>query len=126
MNIHEYQSKQILRQYGLHVPEGYPAFTVEDAVQSAKRLDTPVVVVKAQIHAGGRGEAGGVKIAHSLDEVRQYAREILGKTLVTKQTGPKGKKGHPSSDRSGLPYQEGILPVLPCRPSGRMHRHDGF
>lgn len=92
MNIHEYQSKQILRQYGLHVPEGYPAFTVEDAVQSAKRLDTPVVVVKAQIHAGGRGEAGGVKIAHSLDEVRQYAREILGKTLVTKQTGPKGKK----------------------------------
>ena len=60
MNIHEYQSKQILRQYGLHVPEGYPAFTVEDAVQSAKRLDTPVVVVKAQIHAGGRGEAGGV------------------------------------------------------------------
>lgn len=92
MNIHEYQSKQILRQYGLHVPEGYPAFTVEDAVQSAKRLDTPVVVVKAQIHAGGRGEAGGVKIAHSLDEVRQYAREILGKTIVTKQTGPKGKK----------------------------------
>ena len=57
MNIHEYQSKQILRQYGLHVPEGYPAFTVEDAVQSAKRLDTPVVVVKAQIHAGGRGTA---------------------------------------------------------------------
>lgn len=125
MNIHEYQSKQILRQYGLHVPEGYPAFTVEDAVQSAS-VWTRRRRRQAQIHAGGRGEAGGVKIAHSLDEVRQYAREILGKTLVTKQTGPKGKKVTPSSDRSGLPYQEGILPVLPRRPSGRMHRHDGF
>lgn len=59
MNIHEYQSKQIMREYGIHVPEGYPAFTVEDALENAKRLDTPVVVVKAQIHAGGRGEAGG-------------------------------------------------------------------
>ena len=91
MNIHEYQSKQIMREYGIHVPEGYPAFTVEDALENAKRLDTPVVVVKAQIHAGGRGEAGGVKLARSLDEVRKYAKELLGKVLVTRQTGPQGK-----------------------------------
>lgn len=92
MNIHEYQSKQIMREYGIHVPEGYPAFTVEDALENAKRLDTPVVVVKAQIHAGGRGEAGGVKLARSLEEVRKYAKELLGKVLVTRQTGPQGKK----------------------------------
>lgn len=92
MNIHEYQSKQIMREYGIHVPEGYPAFTVEDAVENAKRLDTPVVVVKAQIHAGGRGEAGGVKLARGLDEVRKYAKQLLGSTLVTRQTGPQGKK----------------------------------
>ena len=92
MNIHEYQSKQIMREYGIHVPEGYPAFTVDDAVENAKRLDTPVVVVKAQIHAGGRGEAGGVKLARSLDEVRKYAKQLLGSTLVTRQTGPQGKK----------------------------------
>lgn len=80
-----------MREYGIHVPEGYPAFTVEDALENAKRLDTPVVVVKAQIHAGGRGEAGGVKLARSLDEVRKYAKELLGKVLVTRQTGPQGK-----------------------------------
>ena len=82
MNIHEYQSKAILRSYGVNVPEGYP------------KLGTPVVVVKAQIHAGGRGKAGGVKIAKTEDEVRQYAKELLGKTLVTKQTGPQGKEVH--------------------------------
>lgn len=91
MNIHEYQAKEIMRTYGIHVPEGFSAFTPEDAVQAARRLGTPVVVVKAQIHAGGRGEAGGVKIAHSVDEVRMYAKELLGKTLVTRQTGPQGK-----------------------------------
>ncbi len=94
MNIHEYQSKAIMRAYGIHVPEGYPAFTVEDAVAAARRLDTPVTVVKAQIHAGGRGEAGGVKIARNPDEVRMYSRSLLGSTLVTRQTGPKGKKVH--------------------------------
>ena len=92
MNIHEYQSKAIMKEYGIHVPEGYPAFTVEEAVANAKRLDTPVVVVKAQIHAGGRGEAGGVKLAHSLEEVRKYAKDLLGSILVTRQTGPQGKK----------------------------------
>lgn len=92
MNIHEYQSKAILKSYGVNVPNGMPAFSVDEAVENAKKLSTPVVVVKAQIHAGGRGKAGGVKIAKNLEEVRQYATEILGKTLVTKQTGPEGKK----------------------------------
>lgn len=92
MNIHEYQSKEIMKQYGIHVPEGYPAFTVDDAVDIASRLDSDVIAVKAQIHAGGRGEAGGVKIARNIQEVRQYARELLGSVLVTRQTGPEGKK----------------------------------
>ena len=92
MNIHEYQSKAILKSYGVNVPNGMPAFSVEEAVNHAKEIGSPVVVVKAQIHAGGRGKAGGVKLAKSLDEVRQYAEELLGKTLVTKQTGPAGKK----------------------------------
>ncbi len=92
MNIHEYQGKEILRQYGVAVPNGKVAFTVEEAVEAAKGLDSSVWVVKAQIHAGGRGKAGGVKVAKSLDEVKQYASEILGKTLVTHQTGPEGKE----------------------------------
>ncbi|WP_127580581.1 ADP-forming succinate--CoA ligase subunit beta [Paenibacillus koleovorans] len=92
MNIHEYQGKEVLKQYGVAVPQGKVAFTVEEAVEAAKELGTAVVVVKAQIHAGGRGKAGGVKVAKSLDEVRQYAGQILGKTLVTHQTGPEGKE----------------------------------
>ncbi|WML51984.1 ADP-forming succinate--CoA ligase subunit beta [Neobacillus sp. PS3-12] len=92
MNIHEYQGKEILRQYGVVVPNGKVAFTVEEAVEAAKELGTQVCVVKAQIHAGGRGKAGGVKVAKNLDEVRTYASEILGKTLVTHQTGPEGKE----------------------------------
>ena len=92
MNIHEYQGKAVLKQYGVVVPEGKVAFTVDEAVEAAKSLGTQVVVVKAQIHAGGRGKAGGVKVAKNLDEVRQYASEILGKVLVTHQTGPEGKE----------------------------------
>jgi succinyl-CoA synthetase beta subunit len=92
MNIHEYQGKEILRKYGVSVPNGKVAFTVEEAVEAAKELSTQVCVVKAQIHAGGRGKAGGVKVAKNLDEVRTYASEILGKTLVTHQTGPEGKE----------------------------------
>ncbi|CAH1193708.1 Succinate--CoA ligase [ADP-forming] subunit beta [Paenibacillus auburnensis] len=91
MNIHEYQGKEVLKKYGVAVPNGKVAYTVEEAVEAASSLGTPVVVVKAQIHAGGRGKAGGVKVAKSLDEVRSYAGEILGKTLVTHQTGPEGK-----------------------------------
>ncbi|WP_374720549.1 ADP-forming succinate--CoA ligase subunit beta [Parageobacillus toebii] len=92
MNIHEYQAKEILRNYGVSVPNGRVAFTVEEAVEAAKELGSPVCVVKAQIHAGGRGKAGGVKVAKSLDEVRTYASELLGKVLVTHQTGPEGKE----------------------------------
>lgn len=92
MNIHEYQGKQILKQYGVSVPEGHVAFSPEEAVKAAKELGTDVVVVKAQIHAGGRGKAGGVKLAKNLDEVRTYAKELLGKVLVTHQTGPEGKE----------------------------------
>lgn len=92
MNIHEYQGKAVLKQYGVVVPEGKVAFTVDEAVEAAKELGTAVVVVKAQIHAGGRGKAGGVKVAKNLDEVRAYASEILGKVLVTHQTGPEGKE----------------------------------
>lgn len=92
MNIHEYQGKEILKQYGVVVPNGKVAFTVEEAVEAAKTLNSSVYVVKAQIHAGGRGKAGGVKIAKNLDEVQAYAKEILGKVLVTHQTGPEGKE----------------------------------
>ncbi|WP_010093445.1 ADP-forming succinate--CoA ligase subunit beta [Ornithinibacillus scapharcae] len=92
MNIHEYQGKEILRNYGVKVPNGYVAYTVDEAVEAAEKLGSSVTVVKAQIHAGGRGKAGGVKVAKNLDEVRTYANEILGKTLVTHQTGPEGKE----------------------------------
>ncbi|MDR4434072.1 ADP-forming succinate--CoA ligase subunit beta [Bacillus tequilensis] len=91
MNIHEYQGKEVLRKYGVSVPEGKVAFTAEEAVEKAKGLSSSVYVVKAQIHAGGRGKAGGVKIAKSIDEVKAYAEELLGKTLVTHQTGPDGQ-----------------------------------
>jgi succinyl-CoA synthetase beta subunit len=92
MNIHEYQGKEILRKYGVAVPNGKVAFSPDEAVKVAKELGSKVTVVKAQIHAGGRGKAGGVKIAKDLDEVRSYAKELLGKVLVTHQTGPEGKE----------------------------------
>ncbi|EJA1858458.1 TPA: ADP-forming succinate--CoA ligase subunit beta [Staphylococcus pseudintermedius] len=92
MNIHEYQGKEIFRSMGVAVPEGRVAFSAEEAVEKAKELDTDVYVVKAQIHAGGRGKAGGVKIAKSLSEVEAYANELLGKVLLTHQTGPEGKE----------------------------------
>ncbi len=92
MKIHEYQAKQILREHGVPVPRGKPAFTVDEAVAVAQELGGPVWVVKAQIHAGGRGKGGGVKLARSLDEVKQLAGQILGMQLVTHQTGPEGQK----------------------------------
>ena len=92
MNIHEYQGKELLRKFGVNVPGGVPAFTVEEAVKAAEKLGGPVWVVKAQIHAGGRGKGGGVKLAKSVEEVRQLATEILGMQLVTEQTGPEGRK----------------------------------
>ncbi len=91
MNIHEYQAKAVLKEFGVPVPKGIPAFTAGEAVQAAEQLGGPVWVVKAQIHAGGRGKAGGVKVVKSIDDVKKEATRILGSTLVTHQTGPKGK-----------------------------------
>ncbi len=92
MKIHEYQGKEILRNFGVPVPRGIPAFTVQEAVEAAQKLGGPVWVVKAQIHAGGRGKGGGVKLARSVDEVKALAGQILGMQLVTHQTGPAGQK----------------------------------
>src|ERR1700735_2889155 len=91
MNIHEYQAKDVLRGFGTPVPSGKPAFSVEEAVQAAQSLPGPVWVVKAQIHAGGRGKGGGVKVVKSIDDVRKEAERMLGMTLVTHQTGPHGR-----------------------------------
>jgi succinyl-CoA synthetase beta subunit len=92
MKIHEYQGKEILRRYHVAVPRGIPCFSVDEAVAAAEKLGGPVWVVKAQIHAGGRGKGGGVKVAKSLDEVKTYANQIMGMQLVTHQTGPTGQK----------------------------------
>ena len=92
MKIHEYQGKEILRQFGVPVPRGYPAFSVHEAFEAAQKLGGPVWVVKAQIHAGGRGKGGGVKLARSLDEVKDLSGQILGMQLKTHQTGPDGQK----------------------------------
>jgi len=91
MNIHEYQGKEIFRKFGVPTPRGYPAFTVDEAVTAAEKLGGAVWVVKAQIHAGGRGKGGGVKVAKSLAEVKEFATKMLGMTLVTHQTGPAGR-----------------------------------
>ena len=92
MKIHEYQGKELFRKYGVTVPKGLPAFSVDEAVAAAEKLGGPVWVVKAQIHAGGRGKGGGVKLARSIEQVRQLSSEILGMQLVTHQTGPEGQK----------------------------------
>ncbi|MBP6404178.1 MAG: ADP-forming succinate--CoA ligase subunit beta [Proteobacteria bacterium] len=92
MKIHEYQGKDILRSFGVPVPRGIPAFTVQEAVEAAQKLGGPVWVVKAQIHAGGRGKGGGVKVAKSIDDVKRLADDILGMQLKTHQTGPEGQK----------------------------------
>src|SRR6476469_9499163 len=92
MKIHEYQGKEIFRKFGVPTPRGFPAFTVDEAVDAAKKLGGSVWVVKAQIHAGGRGKGGGVKVAKSLDEVAKLASSILGMQLRTHQTGPQGQQ----------------------------------
>src|SRR5215831_4148111 len=95
MNIHEYQAKEILRSFGAPVPRGKAAFSVDEAVSAAKDIrqgaSSPVLVVKAQIHAGGRGKGGGVKLVRSLDDVKREAERMLGMTLITHQTGPHGR-----------------------------------
>jgi len=132
MNLHAYQGKQILRQFGVAVPEGYVAFTPEEAVEAAKKIQEKTGVdtwaVKAQIHAGGRGKGGGVKIAKSLDEVKKYAEQIIGMQLVTHQTGPEGKKVHKVLVEQGIYYpnengeiniSEFYMSVLLNRATGR-------
>ncbi|HKC02616.1 MAG TPA: ADP-forming succinate--CoA ligase subunit beta [Sphingomicrobium sp.] len=131
MNIHEYQAKELLAKYGVPVPAGYPAMTVEEAVAAAEKLPGPLWVVKAQIHAGGRGKGkfeelgpdakGGVRLARSIDEVRDHAIEMLGKTLVTIQTGPRGKQVQRLYVTDGVDIaKEYYLALLVDRESGRI------
>jgi len=131
MNIHEYQAKELLAKYGVPVPAGYPAMSVDEAVESAKKLPGPLWVVKAQIHAGGRGKGrfkelgesakGGVRLAHSIDEVREHAEEMLGKTLVTVQTGPAGKQVQRLYITEGVDIaKEFYLALLVDRETGRV------
>jgi len=131
MNIHEYQAKELLAKYGVPVPAGYPAMTVEEAVAAAEKLPGPLWVVKAQIHAGGRGKGkfeelgpdakGGVRLARSIDEVRDHAVEMLGKTLVTIQTGPRGKQVQRLYVTDGVDIaKEYYLALLVDRESGRI------
>jgi succinyl-CoA synthetase beta subunit len=131
MNIHEYQAKELLAKYGVPVPAGYAAMTVEEAVEAAGKLPGPLWVVKAQIHAGGRGKGkfkelgeaakGGVRLAHSIDEVREHAAEMLGKTLVTVQTGPAGKQVQRLYITDGVDIaKEFYLALLVDRETGRI------
>ncbi|MGE5062548.1 MAG: ADP-forming succinate--CoA ligase subunit beta, partial [Myxococcales bacterium] len=131
MNIHEYQAKDLLAKFGVPVPAGYPAMSVDEAVEAAKKLPGPLWVVKAQIHAGGRGKGrfkelsesakGGVRLAHSIDEVREHAAEMLGKTLVTVQTGPHGKQVRRLYITDGVDIaKEFYLALLVDRETGRI------
>jgi len=131
MNIHEYQAKELLAKFGVPVPAGYAAMSVEEAVEAAKKLPGPLWVVKAQIHAGGRGKGkftelgpeakGGVRLARSIEEVRAYAEEMLGKTLVTVQTGPQGKQVQRLYITDGVDIaKEFYLALLVDRETGRI------
>jgi succinyl-CoA synthetase beta subunit len=131
MNIHEYQAKELLAKYGVPVPAGYPAMSVDEAVAAAEKLPGPLWVVKAQIHAGGRGKGkfkelgpdakGGVRLARSIDEVRDNAAEMLGKTLVTIQTGPAGKQVQRLYVTDGVDIaKEFYLALLVDRETGRI------
>ena len=126
MNIHEYQAKAVLREFGVPVPKGIPAFNVGEAEKAAEELGGPVWVVKAQIHAGGRGKAGGVKVVKSIDDVKKEATRLLGSTLVTHQTGPHGKVSQSPLYRRRLGDREGILSVDPARPGNLARRDRGF
>src|SRR6267143_1750303 len=106
MKIHEYQGKELLKNFGVVVPRGWVARSPEEAYQAAKELATDVVVVKAQIHAGGRGKGGGVKLAKSADEAREIARKMLGMKLVTHQTGPEGRQVRVLLIEEGLPIDK--------------------
>ncbi|MCP5431990.1 MAG: ADP-forming succinate--CoA ligase subunit beta [Alphaproteobacteria bacterium] len=121
MNIHEYQAKAVLGAFGVPVPRGYPAMSAAEAVAAAEKLGGPVWVVKAQIHAGGRGKAGGVKVVKTIDEVKKEATRLLGSTLVTHQTGPHGKEVHRLYIEEGSAIaRELYLSVLVDRANGRI------
>ena len=121
MNIHEYQAKAVLRDFGVPVPRGIPAFSVEEAEKAANELGGPVWVVKAQIHAGGRGKAGGVKVVKSIDDVKKEAARLLGSTLVTHQTGPHGKQVNRLYIEEGSPIdKEFYLSMLIDRETSRV------
>src|SRR5258707_572731 len=121
MNVHEYQAKAVLAGFGVPVPRGFPAFSTKEARKAAETLGGPVWVVKAQIHAGGRGKAGGVKVVKSIDDVEKEAARILGLTLVTHQTGPKGKEVHRIYVEEGSPIdREFYLSALVDRESSRV------
>src|SRR5437763_14781776 len=120
MKIHEYQGKELLKKYGVTVPRGIVARSPEEAYHAAKELATDVVVVKAQIHAGGRGLGGGVKLAKSADEAREISRKMLGMKLVTHQTGPEGREVRVLLIEEGLPIdKEFYLGIVLDRASGR-------
>jgi succinyl-CoA synthetase beta subunit len=120
MKIHEYQGKELLRKFGVAVPRGLVAHSPEEAYHAAKELGGEVVVVKAQIHAGGRGKGGGVKLARSADEAQEIARQMLGMNLVTHQTGPEGRKVRVLLIEEGLPIdREFYLGIVLDRASGR-------
>src|ERR1041384_6455586 len=120
MKIHEYQAKEILQKFGVAVPRGLVARSPEEAYHAAKELGTDVVVVKAQIHAGGRGKGGGVKLAKSPAEAKELARQILGMNLVTHQTGPEGREVKTLLIEEGLPIdKEFYLGIVLDRVSGR-------
>jgi succinyl-CoA synthetase beta subunit len=120
MKIHEYQGKALLKEYGVPVPRGIVARTPEEAEAAAKELGTDVVVVKAQIHAGGRGKGGGVKIAKSPAEAKEIASQILGMMLVTHQTGPEGREVKTLLIEEGLPIdKEYYLGITLDRVTGR-------
>ena len=120
MKIHEYQGKELLRKFGVPVPRGLVARSAEEAYQAAKELGTEVVVVKAQIHAGGRGKGGGVKLARSADEAREIAQKMLGMKLITHQTGPEGREVRVLLIEEGLPIdKEFYLGIVLDRASGR-------
>ena len=126
MKIHEYQGKEILRHFGVTVPRGLPAFTVDEAVKAAEELGGPVWVVKAQIHAGGRGKGGGVKVARSLDQVKQRASEILGMQLVTHQTGPDGQKVRRLLIEEGADIKKELYVGMVDRPRHAARDADGL
>src|SRR6059036_284192 len=120
MNIHEYQGKEIFRKFGVPTPRGYPAFSVDEAVEAAKKLGGSVWVVKAQIHAGGRGKGGGVKVAKSIDEAGEIASRMLGMKLVTHQTGPEGRIVRRLLIEETLPIEKELyLGILVDRAEGK-------